>query len=177
MILELDKLSNDTEQVAADEVVTFEDVDGKENRIHCHIELNIRRVAETYLIHADLDGRFATPCHRCLEPAECHIKSSFDLVVKKASTDAKVPPVDEDARDDAMVSLPAGATELSLDHLIFENLVSEIPMQIRCRDECKGLCSSCGVNLNTAECDCQPHTDPRWNALRSLGRRDDTPSK
>jgi len=177
MILELDKLSKDTQEVVADELVAFGDVDGRENQIDCHIAVNVRCVAESYVIHADLEGRFSTPCHKCLEPAECHIKSSFDLIVKKASTEAGASLADDDAVDEALVSLPAGANELSLDHLIFENLVSEIPIQIRCRDECKGLCSGCGANLNIAACDCKTEGDPRWDALKALRQPDDTPSK
>ena len=44
-----------------------------------------------------------------------------------------------------------------------------LPEQIICRDDCAGLCSECGKNLND-----EPHTheaqhgDPRWGALDAL---------
>jgi uncharacterized protein len=175
MILELDKLSDDPERITADEVVSFEDVDGNENQIDCHIELNVRKVAESFFIQATLEGRFSTPCHACLEPTECHVNSSFDLVVKKASTDSKGATPDDGNGDDALIYLPAGENELTLDQLIYENLVSDIPIQIRCRENCRGLCSGCGVKLNDGACECAPETDPRWDALKSL-RQPEEPS-
>jgi len=177
MILELDKLSDDAVRVATDDVVGFEDVDGNENQIDCHIELTVRRISESFFIHADLEGRFSTACHKCLEPTECHINSSFDLVVKKTSTESGGASPDDGSGDDALIHLPASENRLELDQMIYENLVSDIPIQIRCREDCKGLCSGCGVNLNDGTCECEPGADPRWDSLRSLGKSKDTPSE
>ena len=49
-------------------------------------------------------------------------------------------------------------------------LVLELPTQIVCREDCKGLCPICGENLNTAE---PGHAheaapDPRWSKLARL---------
>ncbi len=178
MILELDKLPAATEQITADEMVGFEDVDGHENQIDCHIGVSIRRVADSFFIHAELDGRFDTICHRCLESTKYNVNSSFDLVVKKLDTSVAPPGTDpDDSGDEALIYLPAGENELSLDHLIYESLIAEIPIQIRCSDECKGLCPICGTNLNRGSCDCEPETDSRWDALRSLRRQEDTSSE
>jgi uncharacterized protein len=38
-----------------------------------------------------------------------------------------------------------------------------------CRDDCQGLCGSCGKNLNTGDCDCDTEvTDARWSGLAAL---------
>ena len=43
------------------------------------------------------------------------------------------------------------------------------PMKSLCSDECKGLCSFCGINLNRASCDCVPATDTNhWGALKKI---------
>jgi uncharacterized protein len=45
-----------------------------------------------------------------------------------------------------------------------------LPLQIVCRDDCKGLCPVCGENLNEAPLE-HGHAappDPRWAALREL---------
>jgi uncharacterized protein len=85
--------------------------------------------------------------------------------------------VPDEPGDENLIYLPAGENELSLDQLIFENLVADMPIQIRCNDECKGLCSGCGTNLNTETCDCKPEADSRWDELRSLRRQEDTSSE
>jgi uncharacterized protein len=38
-----------------------------------------------------------------------------------------------------------------------------------CREDCKGLCQSCGADLNAGLCSCeQGEVDPRWAALAEL---------
>jgi uncharacterized protein len=103
--------------------------------------------------HAGLEG----PCMRCLEGAGHEL--------------------DIDARE---VDQPGGGEELESPYLEEEQLdlrawardalALALPAQIVCREDCLGLCSVCGENLNEAGPD---HTherepDPRWAALREL---------
>jgi uncharacterized protein len=42
-------------------------------------------------------------------------------------------------------------------------------MKPLCSDACKGLCPTCGTNLNRGTCDCTSEwEDPRFAALRAL---------
>lgn len=55
----------------------------------------------------------------------------------------------------------------------FELAVSDIvlwlPSKILCNDDCKGLCPSCGTNLNKNECNClSSKIDPRLEKLKEL---------
>ncbi len=44
-----------------------------------------------------------------------------------------------------------------------------IPMKPLCREDCAGLCSNCGHNLNRGPCGClQQGVDPRWSELSKL---------
>ena len=48
-------------------------------------------------------------------------------------------------------------------------LMLEVPMKPLCSEECRGLCSSCGVNWNREICDCEKNdADPRWEGLMKL---------
>jgi len=43
------------------------------------------------------------------------------------------------------------------------------PMHPLCSENCKGICSSCGVNRNQRDCDCRHDSiDSRWDGLKSL---------
>lgn len=45
----------------------------------------------------------------------------------------------------------------------------EFPAKPLCREDCKGLCSVCGCDLNTGSCSCDIRTaDPRLDVLRKL---------
>ena len=48
-------------------------------------------------------------------------------------------------------------------------LALALPTQIVCREDCAGLCSVCGENLNRVpEHEHEREPDPRWAALREL---------
>lgn len=170
MILNLDRLHGDSEGIVADDSFLFEDALGQQRRLHCHSDLSIRRVGETFRVSADLTGYFTTSCHNCLEAVEQQVQSRLDLVIKRVMT----PVADNlESRDDDLILVPKGESRLSLDQYIYENLVVNIPMRIACRADCKGLCSGCGTNLNTGNCTCAAPGDSRWEALREL--RDSMP--
>lgn len=164
MILDLEKVTSG-EQIGGDEDVVFRDVWGEENRIHCHIELSVRRAGESFYIHADLTGVFTTPCHRCLEKTSHELNPAFELVVQRTHPRGRPEPI---AAADDFVRLPAGQSRLDLEPYVYENLVVSIPMQLVCSDDCKGLCPTCGANLNRKTCQCGGSVDSRWNKLQEL---------
>ncbi len=48
-------------------------------------------------------------------------------------------------------------------------VILNLPMTFVCHADCKGLCPSCGVNLNNSTCQCSGHVlDPRFEKLRAL---------
>lgn len=164
MILDLAKVTAEKERIRGDEVVPFRDHFGNENRVDCRVEVDIRKVVETFYIDATVTGVFSTACHKCLESTCYQVQSSFKLVVQRAR-DRERHGALETAED--YLRLPAGQNDLSLDQYIYESLVVSVPIQIVCQDGCKGLCAGCGANLNREPCTCEAQQgDPRWDALR-----------
>ena len=52
--------------------------------------------------------------------------------------------------------------------LLAEQIFLELPMKILCAEDCKGLCPTCGADLNHIDCDCEANVDPRWASLKGL---------
>lgn len=54
--------------------------------------------------------------------------------------------------------------------VIREDLVLNRPMQVLCRNDCKGLCPECGANLNEEDCghDTEENVDPRLSKLQEI---------
>jgi uncharacterized protein len=53
--------------------------------------------------------------------------------------------------------------------MVRENILLEAPLAPLCRPDCAGLCPTCGIDLNSATCDCVTAVvDPRWEALSQL---------
>ncbi|HIW57841.1 MAG TPA: DUF177 domain-containing protein [Firmicutes bacterium] len=58
---------------------------------------------------------------------------------------------------------------IDLSDIVYSNLILNMPAKNLCKDDCKGLCPICGVNLNDKTCDCSDEvTDPRFDILDSL---------
>ena len=58
---------------------------------------------------------------------------------------------------------------LQLEDVLREQVLLAVPLKVVCRDDCKGLCPSCGVNRNAESCSCAPPLgDPRWSALKDI---------
>ena len=51
----------------------------------------------------------------------------------------------------------------------------QLPMRFLCREDCRGLCPKCGVNLNTGSCSCREGEDDvnPFSVLRSIVENDE----
>ena len=58
---------------------------------------------------------------------------------------------------------------LDLTEAVRQYALLALPMKPLCRQDCAGLCPTCGRNLNQGGCDCPPQgLDPRWSGLSKL---------
>ena len=96
-------------------------------------------------------------CCRCAE----EFKKDFSVTIDHLLTDKLN---NEDNGDYILVE----NSELDLSVLICEDIIFSLPTRLLCREDCKGLCSQCGKNLNDGACDCKKAVDPRWAALSEL---------
>ena len=72
--------------------------------------------------------------------------------------------------DDELASPYIHGDDLDLHAWARDALVLELPTQIVCSEDCKGICAICGENLNTAgpEHEHEKAPDPRWAKLSEL---------
>ena len=113
------------------------------------------------LIQGDVDLRVSIPCSRCLEDVPTDIHFSIDKDIKLEDSVVH----DEDVEDnDYLIGF-----NLDIDRLIYGEILVNWPMKVLCRDDCKGICKVCGMNLNKGECNCQrTELDPRMAAIQDV---------
>ena len=59
--------------------------------------------------------------------------------------------------------------ELDVDQLVHDEALLVWPERVLCRKDCKGLCSTCGQNLNHGSCSCRPtDLDPRMAKILDI---------
>ena len=48
-----------------------------------------------------------------------------------------------------------GLNSVTIDQDVRDELIVDHPIRILCRNDCRGLCLFCGMNLNQGKCDCK----------------------
>jgi uncharacterized protein len=118
-------------------------------------------------LRGEFSGRFEVACARCLEPVEKNLEGTFDLIFRPVAADAIAGEhaITEDETEIGYYE----ESGLRLEDAIREQVLLGLPGRTLCREDCKGLCPTCGVNRNTTACSCaETPADPRWNALAGL---------
>ena len=75
--------------------------------------------------------------------------------------------VEEDTADNPELFLLEG-DEIDLDEILSTCFVLDMETKFLCTEDCKGLCSGCGKNLNLGPCECRKPIDPRFAVLEQL---------
>jgi len=112
-----------------------------------------------YYWRGHLHTAVAGECRRCLTPVRVPVAVEVGALFSSAA----------DAGDDPdAYQLQSHDTEVDLRPVVREELALAAPRFVVCRDDCRGLCPTCGKDLNAGPCGCAPAADPRWRALADL---------
>lgn len=127
----------------------------------------VRPIQSDYLLEATLTYVQTLTCMRCLEGFDMPVTSDISLLIQIRPPDHTAAEVELEEEDLETLFLPQ--PRLDTRPLLVEQLHLGMPMKPLCREDCAGLCPSCGTNLNHGPCGCQPrNVDPRWSALGKL---------
>jgi uncharacterized protein len=116
--------------------------------------------AERYYLSGRIEGMAQLACRRCLAELSVSVAEDVHVIFVEAG--------DEVADDPDTYRLPPRAQVIDLRPAIREQWLLGVPSFALCREDCKGLCARCGVDLNAGPCSCPPETDRRWDALRAI---------
>lgn len=118
-------------------------------------------------VHGQVQVTIESPCDRCLESAVTRLDSGFDLYYRPLEMATSGEEVELDEGEAEMGFYEGDGLELA--DVLREFILLQLPMQIVCRQDCKGICPVCGENRNKAACECrQEPADDRWAALKNL---------
>ena len=100
-------------------------------------------------------------CRRCLRPVGGILHNEVREVYRPR------PPGERPDEDEE--TYPLTGEQLDLRPLVRDAILLELPIAPLCREDCAGLCPTCGADLADGPCGCPPAAgDPRWAALDVL---------
>lgn len=128
--------------------------------------VTVKRIQETLYLEGDIRTKAETECSRCLEAACLPISGSFKYVLSPAQAEHAE---EQELSADDLDIVYYRDDLIDLDPLIIEQVLLQIPMKVLCREDCRGLCPHCGINLNQHGCRCHDeHMDSRLAILKKL---------
>ena len=102
------------------------------------------------------------PCDRCLEEVSTEIPLEIERKLDMKLTD-------EDRVNDLDESSYLTGMDLDVDQLVYLEVLMSWPLKVLCREDCKGICSQCGKNLNDGPCGCvedaQKYHEPSFSSF------------
>jgi uncharacterized protein len=119
------------------------------------IRLRLEALSDGIVVNGVITSTWHGTCRRCAVPATGTLSSEVHELYQQVVTDAE--------------AFELVGDQLDLTPMVREVMVLDAPISPLCRDDCKGLCLQCGLDLNTGSCSCvAPPADARWSALDDL---------
>lgn len=129
-----------------------------------YFDVNVYKLVDELSISGEISFSLETICSRCLGVVDIDLKPKINLILMYV----KVPEYESDWNTNVDYDSFTGE-EIDLSSYLLEVIVRSLPYKILCKEECKGLCSGCGGNLNLSKCSCESvWIDPRFEALKNL---------
>lgn len=127
-----------------------------------HLGINLRKSHSQVIIDNDLSLVCRFDCDRCATEYIDNLNTTYQIVYMFGEE-----PVESEAIN--VVYLPVETDKIDLKPELIEYAVLAIPMKKLCKENCKGLCYRCGINLNNENCSCLDNLiDTRWQPLADL---------
>ncbi len=139
-------------------------------------EVMLINIGGKVLVQGKLTAQSTLSCGRCLKPfttgIPIKIEEEFYPTID-VLTGVKLP----EPEDPGAFKIDEHHV-LDLSEAIRQYIVMALPMKPLCREDCAGICSQCGKDLNEGECNCPTETtDPRWAELLKLTKKNRAPAK
>ena len=114
--------------------------------------LSVVREYDHIRVHGNVETDVKLTCSRCLGEFSGPLTSAFTIFYTR-SDDAQ--PEDEvELGEEDLVSVTYNGDEIDFTGEIAEQILLGLPYKPLCSDDCKGLCFTCGADLNSAACRC-----------------------
>ena len=153
--------------------IDLESIEGFQNvkvKKPVHGKGRIYFTSDGMFLNLTVEALIETSCSRCLKDFEetLQMKLNYEIVSPKEAEEM-------DLEEDIIV---VDQDVMDLEKVIIEELIMKVPMKPLCKEDCKGICNSCGQNLEEGSCNCAPHEevqetiDPRLAKLKGLLKED-----
>ena len=133
------------------------------------VDLRIQESGEEFFCQGTVTATVYAECSRCLNSFDIDCKNSIDFI-------AKADVVNEEENDvldtEDYAFFQGGDIQADISEILRQAIILSLSLKLLCAEDCKGLCSQCGINFNEQTCTCETEKiDPRWESLKKLSKQ------
>ena len=119
------------------------------------IDLVCSSLNDGVVVEGSVRATFHGECRRCLASVTGRLEVDVRELYQQTVTDPDAFAIEND--------------QIDLKLMVRESVLLDLPDAPVCRPDCRGLCPTCGIDLNADSCSCVTESvDPRWAALDAL---------
>jgi DUF177 domain-containing protein len=149
--------------IASDEVFELDDR-SRSRYIRGSVELI--RTNFGIFARAQLSAAVELECDRCLDRYDGDVRAKFEEEYLPVIDVSSGRPVQSERTDETFFISPNHIVDLT--DAVRQHLLLAIPMHTVCSEDCRGLCPTCGTNLNLAQCGCVDEEQHPFAAIAVL---------
>lgn len=124
-----------------------------------HVTAIATRMNDDLYVDVKVETALETPCSRCLEQIKVPVAAKFEGLFVPGRKEERMDSAGHKAEWESQRVLFYQGGVVDLDEYIVEAITLALPMKPLCTDTCKGICPSCGKNLNSGNCKCSESGD------------------
>lgn len=122
----------------------------------CSVQGDISSKDNILLLNINIKVNLEMNCSRCLDTFIYPI----DIDIEERFTN------DSNSEDEAIIVID---DVLDINEVVETSIISTLPIKRVCKTNCKGLCQTCGCNLNHGSCTCDKEdVDVRFEVLKGF---------
>jgi uncharacterized protein len=138
-------LAGGRQLMAIEDEVPIEPFEGLSFPERARVALELRKADGMLAIMGSVDARARGACDACLEEVDSRVHVDLDERLDPSHGR------DDDPFGESNV---LAGQRLDVADLVQQMVLSALPMGLRCKADCLGLCGVCGANRNMGECSC-----------------------
>ncbi len=129
--------------------------------------LMINKSDKAVFVRGRIEAELILQCSRCLEDFHFPLDSYCEMML--FPFEGETLPKEAELKGDDLRSSYYYGGEIDLSAITREQILLDIPYKPLCRPSCKGLCPTCGKDLNRGSCSCKGEVfDERFAPLKGL---------
>jgi uncharacterized protein len=130
---------------------------------------SLNRIDDDVYLKGTVMASVIASCSRCLDtlsyPIDSDLKSHYvpsdNQFISKRDVELHASDIDAEVYENQQIDLTQS---------IRDSILLAVPVICLCKENCKGICSKCGHNLNQGRCECENESfvDPRLESLKNF---------